>query len=230
MKKIFFTLSIVSCIAISAQKKYNNIVNSNNITEIENFLKEAHPDDSRRFMLKRKLVSLKNQQWMKQEKSSFSAVQYSKAKAADQTDPTGTSVKSTSSGMSNYRSEEEEFRQLITETSATHKEKTVKLLNQMFDNDISNEEAILLIKNTGDCNIIVRIKGKEFYNLAVPAHGENFLTVKKGEYSLYGNMCEARYHSSKNIAKNMLVTLNKIPNKSHAERTGTGNNATGISN
>ncbi|WHF51141.1 hypothetical protein QGN23_11970 [Chryseobacterium gotjawalense] len=228
MKKIFFTLSIVSCISISAQKKYNNIVNSNNITEIENFLKEAHPDDSRRFTLKRKLVSLKNQQWMKQEKSSFSPVQPSKAKAVEQANPTGISVKSTSSGLVNHSSEDEEFRKLISETSATHKEKTVKLLNQLFDNDISNEHAILLIKNTGDCNIIVRIKGKEFYNLAVPAHGENFLTVKKGEYQLSGNMCEARYNSSKNIAKNMLVTLNKAPNTSYAERTG--NNANGISN
>lgn len=228
MKKIFFTLSIVSCISVSAQKKYNNIVNSNNITEIENFLKEAHPDDSRRFTLKRKLVSLKNQQWMKQEKSNFSPVQSSKAKAVDQTDPTGISVKRTSSGLVNYGSEEEEFRKLITETSTTHKEKTVKLLNQLFDNDISNEQAILLIKNTGDCNIIVRIKGKEFYNLAVPAHGENFLTVKKGEYQLSGSMCEAQYHSSKNIARNMLVTLNKAPNTRYAERTG--NNANGVSN
>ena len=105
--------------------------------------------------------------------------------------------------------DEEEFKKLFSETPKSHKDKTVKMLNQLFDNDIAGDNAILLIKNNGDCNIIVRIQGKVHYNLAIPARGENFLTLKKGNYELSGNMCDAKYISSKSIAKNMFVTLAK---------------------
>ena len=71
MKKTLFVLSLATCISISAQKKYDKIINSTNITEIENFLKVAHPDDTRRMILKRKVVSLKNDQWMKGNKRTF---------------------------------------------------------------------------------------------------------------------------------------------------------------
>jgi hypothetical protein len=107
--------------------------------------------------------------------------------------------------------EEEEFQKLFSETTKSHKDKTVKLLNQLFDNDVTNEHAILLVKNNGECNMIVRIQGNDYYNLAVPAHGENFVTVKKGNYQLSGNICEAKYSATKSIAKNMLVSLAKTP-------------------
>ena len=215
MKKTLFTLSLVTCISISAQKKYNNIVNSNNITEIESFLKVAHPDDTRRMILKRKLVSLKNDQWMKGGKSSFEVrgVEKSPSPYAKQVNYTlGTT-------------DEEEFRFLIEESAKEHQEKTVRLLNQLFDNDINNDKAILLVKNEGNCNIIVRIQGNEQYNLAVPARGENFLTIEKGEYRLSGNMCEAKYYSAKSIGQNIMVTLNKSNAANHL-----GRNTMGISN
>lgn len=215
MKSIFFALSIITCISVSAQKKYSNIINSTNTAEIENFLREAHPDDVRRNVLKRKLVTLKNEKWMNRGKTNFTNTQskdaYSK-KAISQT-----VISKPASYAPKVTSEEEEFQRLFTETPQSHKDKTVKLLNQIFDNDITNEQAILLIKNTGDCNMIVRIQGKEFYNLAVPAHGENFMTVKKGNYRLSGNMCEAKYNTSKSIGKNMLVTLTKSPNVAYID-------------
>jgi hypothetical protein len=105
--------------------------------------------------------------------------------------------------------DEEEFRQLIATTSAEHKAKTVRLLNQLFDSNNLSDEAILLIQNRGDCNLIVRILGKENYNLAVPAKGENFVVVKKGEYQLSSTFCNFTYNSGKSILKNLLVTLNK---------------------
>lgn len=198
MKKTLFTLSLATCISISAQKKYNNIVSSTNITEIESFLKVAHPDDTRRMILKRKLVSLKNDQWMKGGKSTFSIKSVAKS-------PSPYAKQMSYSLRAN---DEQEYQLLISESSKVHKEKTVRLLNQLFDNDITNDKAILLVRNDGDCNMIVRIQGSEQYNLAVPARGENFVTVKKGDYRLSGNMCEARYYSAKSIAQNTMVTLN----------------------
>ena len=101
----------------------------------------------------------------------------------------------------------EEFKKLIAETSAEHKEKTVKLLNAMFNEDISRNEAILLFKNNSDCNIVLRIEGKEFYNLAVPARAENFIVLKKDSYSLNSNICDMKYSSRKDIKKSIFVTI-----------------------
>ena len=198
MKKTLFTLSLATFISISAQKKYNNIVSSTNITEIESFLKVAHPDDTRRMILKRKLVSLKNDQWMKGGKSTFAINPVTQSPSPY--------AKQVSSALG--ANDEQEYQYLISESSKVHKEKTVRVLNQLFDNDITNDKAILLVRNDGDCNMIVRIQGNEQYNLAVPARGENFVTVKKGDYRLSANVCEARYFSAKSIAQNTMVTLN----------------------
>ena len=199
MKKTLFVLSLATCISISAQKKYDKIINSTNITEIENFLKVAHPDDTRRMILKRKLVSLKNDQWMKGYKRTFivNTGEKSNSPFAQKTIYTRDSH------------EEEEFLVLMEESTKFHQEKTVGFLNQLFDNDITNDKAILIVKNEGNCNMIVRIQGSEQYNLAVPANGENFVTVKKGEYRLSGNRCDARYYAAKSIGQNLMITLNK---------------------
>lgn len=229
MKKIFFGLSILTCISISAQKKSSNILNSTNITEIENFLKTVHPDDTRSKILKNRIISLKNAKWMDYGRTTYSKVSATEVNSnrfANQISQY--TVNERASFINASVNEEDEFRKLIFESSKTHKEKTIKLLNQLFDNDISNEHAILLIKNTGNCNMIIRIQGKEFYNLAVPANGENFLTLKKGDYKLSGNMCEARYYATKSIAKNMFVTLTKSSAKFIDEKFTTNTN--GISN
>ncbi|KIA89725.1 DUF6759 domain-containing protein [Kaistella jeonii] len=197
MKKIIFTLTVVTSLSLSAQKKNKDILNSKNIKEIESFLKTAHPDDGRRTVLKSKLIALKNAAWMKPDQQKAfnlkpSYIEIPKA-VMQQKD----------------NNEVEEFKKLLSENSKKHEEKTVKLLNQLFENDVTNKEAILLMQNNSDCNMIVRIQGKEFYNLAVPAHGENSVVIKKGDYQLRSNVCDAFYTSTKSIAKNMLVILNK---------------------
>lgn len=105
-------------------------------------------------------------------------------------------------------SEEAEFTKLMALNSKAHEQKTVKLLNQFFDNDPMNREAILLVQNNSDCNMIIRVKGAQNYDLPVPAHAENSVVVKKGNYQLSGNACSSKYLSAKSIQKNMLVTLN----------------------
>lgn len=170
---------------------------STNIQEIENFLKTAHPEDPRRIVLKPKLVALKNAEWTKG------------AKSAKPMEARPIVMEVPNSVIRNENSSEaEEFKKLIAESSTQHKEKTVKLLNTLFDQDITKKEAIVLIQNNSDCNMIVRIQGKDFYNLAIPAHGENSLVLNKGTYQFSSNICGSRYLSNKEITKSIVVILN----------------------
>lgn len=211
MKKIIIAITVISSLTISAQKKNKNILNSKNIQEVEHFLKISHPNDPRRSVMRSKLISLKNS----------IAIKSNSSKSVN-LEPSYIEVPKAFMKQKN-NDEVEEFKKLISENSTSHKEKTVKLLNQLFENDVTNKEAILLMQNNSDCNMIVRIQGKQFYNLAVPAHGENTVVVKKGDYQLKSNVCDAQYISNKSIVKNMLVTLNSVStsqNKTLASNNG----------
>lgn len=125
----------------------------------------------------------------------------------------GTAVKKTTTvskvSSPDYFGEAEEYNRLTAETAAAHKDKTVKLLNAMFDQDPNSKEAILMVQNQSDCNMIVRIQGDKNYNLTVPAHGENSIVLKKASYQLKSNVCDAQYASTKDLRKGMVVTLNR---------------------
>jgi hypothetical protein len=198
MKKILTTLLFFFLISgsASAQKKHKDILKSTNTKEIEDYLKNAHPDDPKRAVLKPKLIALKNSNWTKGAKT---------AKPMEAR-PIMTEIPNRFLRNSNSN-DAEEFKRLIAETSDQHKEKTVKLLNAMFDEDITSKEAVLLFRNNSDCNIILRIEGKDFYNLAVPAHGENFIVLNKGSYTLNSNVCDVKYASQKDIKKSIFVVI-----------------------
>lgn len=199
MKKKLLTALLITLLMpnlINAQKKSKEILKSTNIQEIENYLKTAHPDDPKRSVLKPKLIALKNAEWTKGAKN---------AKPMEAR-PVITDIPNRFMRNS-YSSDAEEFKKLIAETSDQHKEKTVKLLNAMFDEDITRKEAVLLFRNNSDCNIVLRIEGKDFYNLAVPAHGENFVVINKGSYNLSGNVCDVKYISQKDIKKSIFVVI-----------------------
>ncbi|WP_390452106.1 DUF6759 domain-containing protein, partial [Chryseobacterium sp. Alg-005] len=76
--------------------------------------------------------------------------------------------------------EAEEFNMLMSVSPIEHKNKTVKILNSLFDNDPTSKECIVLIENKSDCNIIVRMEGvgNTKYRLAVPAHNDNSIVVE----------------------------------------------------
>lgn len=192
-----------------AQKGSKDILKSTNIKEIEEYLKNAHPDDPKRSVLKPKLIALKNAEWTKGART---------AKPMEARPVISDIPKSV---MRNPNSNEaEEFKRLLLESSAEHKEKTVKLLNAMFNEDITRKEAILLFKNNSDCNIVLRIEGKDYYNLAVPAHGENFIVLNKGLYSINSNVCDMKYISQKDIKKSIFVTIDN-PKQPGTERKPT---------
>lgn len=86
--------------------------------------------------------------------------------------------------------------------------KTAAMLTHLFNNDPMDKEAYINIKNRSKCNLIVKISGKRYYNLDVPANGQNFLLVDKGEYILTTMVCDAKYSSLKKINKDIEIELN----------------------
>lgn len=86
--------------------------------------------------------------------------------------------------------------------------KTAAMLTHLFNNDPMDREAYINIKNRSKCNLIVKINGKKYYNLDVPANGQNFLLVEKGEYVLTTMVCDAKYSSIKKINKDIELELN----------------------
>jgi len=196
MKKRFLLIvlvtTLISCKSSNIKSNSQNILESKNISEIEKFLKTAHADDPRRTVLKPKLIALKNAEWTKG-KNGAKAMEARPVISEIPINPNS--------------SEAEEFKRLVASTSKEHKDKTVKLLNTMFNEDISSKEVIFLFKNESDCNLVLRIQGKDFYNMAVPAKGENFIVINKGTYTLTSNVCDVSYTSKKDINKSLLLTI-----------------------
>ena len=196
MKKLVLVFTAFFSLLTLAQKK-KDIIYSQDIKELENFLQTAHPEDPRRKILKSRIVSIKNATWMKNGNATVSSAKPAVLEAPKiELKPI-------------VNDETEEFKKLIAETSEEHKQKTVKMLNQFFNEDISNQDAILLIENRSNCNMIMRIKGETTHNLAIKANGENSLVLKKGNYQLVSNVCNTIFSSEKNIAKNIIVAINQ---------------------
>lgn len=107
-------------------------------------------------------------------------------------------------------SEIEEFKVLMTLTSSEHKNKTVNILNSLFDNDPNSKESIVLIENNSNCNMIVRLDGvgNANYRLAVPSKSENSIVVQKGSYLFSSKVCGSQYAAQKMVQKAMMVSLN----------------------
>ncbi|WP_262150885.1 DUF6759 domain-containing protein [Chryseobacterium foetidum] len=91
-------------------------------------------------------------------------------------------------------------------TSEEHK-RTADYLSHIFNQDDSDPTAYINIKNRSKCNLIVKITGKKYYNLNVPANGQNYVQVDKGEYVLTTMVCDAKYSSLKRIAKDIELEL-----------------------
>lgn len=184
--------------SVYGQKSKQEILKSSDIGQIEKYLETAHPDDPKRFILKKRLVALKNEAWTKGAKT---AVPMAARPIESQEVSLGTLS----------AAEMAEFKKLVSETSSEHKEKTVRLLNNLFSENPNNEEAILLVRNHSDCDMILRIHERDQHqakhNLAVPSRGENFIVVKKNNYQLSGSLCGSAYHSDKKITKGTIIEL-----------------------
>lgn len=251
MKKVLLLLCCMFFFTMSAQKKgkdYSNILKSKNIYEINAFLRDAHPDDPRRSVLKPRVMDMmkeyiknahpadqkvKDMQEMlamlrrrPSTKITFDEMnaiikqkqiaKYKAELAAKQ--PTtvytpstaqNTFVVNASANTAIPNAEAEEFNMLMAVSPIEHKNKTVKILNSLFDNDPNAKECIVLIQNKSDCNIIVRMEGvgTTKYRLAVPAQGEGSIVIEKGQYLFTSLVCGAQYASQKTIERPIMVAL-----------------------
>lgn len=91
--------------------------------------------------------------------------------------------------------------------------KTAELLTHLFDTNPNKKEAYMHIKNQTKCNLVIKISGKKFYNLTVPANNDNYILLPKGTYKLSTSVCDAQYNSTKNLNKDMEIVLNATETK-----------------
>ncbi len=205
MRKFIFVFMFFTLISVSAQKKKGNILLSDSIPEIEDFLKTVHPDDPRRMMMKKRLITLKNTTWMK---SGANQIPIKQAVQLTPEEMMGNQNQSVQSNQNDI-DESDEFKKLMAEESTEKTQNVVKLFNVLFNTNDELGEVILMVQNKSDCDIIIRIHGKSYYNLAIPAQGEKFLIVKKDEYQLTSNVCKIKYSSTKIIDKHLQVMLDQ---------------------
>ncbi len=260
MKKLFLLFSALLFVNFSAQsrgKDYSSILKSKSIYEINAFLRDAHPDDPRRSVLKPRVMEMmkdyiKNakpgdtkvkqmQDWLAMlkrrpsTKISFDEMnaiikqkqiaRYQKELQVGQSAVVYTpsnpqnvyiaAAVSSSKTAAIPDTEATEFNMLMAENPVEHKNKTVKILNSLFDNDPNATECIVMIENKSDCNIIIRMEGigTTKYRLPVPAHGDNSIVVQKGDYLFTGIVCGAQYASQKTIQKPLMVALGSSSKK-----------------
>ncbi|MCD9617060.1 DUF6759 domain-containing protein [Chryseobacterium gleum] len=251
MKKVLLLLSCMFLFTVSAQKKgkdYSDILKSKNIYEINAFLRDAHPDDPRRSVLKPRvmemmreyiknahpadqkvkdmqemLAMLKRRPSTKITFDEMNAIikqkqiaKYKAELAAKQpttvytpSNAQNTFVVNATANTAIPNAEAEEFNMLMAVSPVEHKNRTVKILNSLFDNDPNAKECIVMIQNKSDCNIIVRIEGvgTTKYRLAVPAQGEGSIVIEKGQYLFSSLVCGAQYASQKTIERPIMVAL-----------------------
>ena len=185
MKKSFsFFLFFTFCF-VFAQSKYTaaQVESSHDPQVIANFIK-YNPDHPKTPEFRRKLLAVINK-----EKSPSAQVRTAKPKVATLTPgKINSTAKNQSSGSKHSR--------------------TAELLNHLFNSDSSSRTAYVQIVNKSKCNLIVKLSGKKFYNLDVPANNQNFIMVEKGTYSVTTSVCDAKYSSTKNIGKDIVITLN----------------------
>ena len=205
MNRIFTIIAILMFAFLGAQtkkKNFNNIIKSQDITEITAFLEQAHPDDPRKPVLKKRLIQLKNEAWTKGRETH-------KPMEARKIDSVEAKPLTKSTTNKTIIDETEEFNQLMKINSNEHKDRTLNALNSLFDNNSTSKEAVIMIENKSDCNAIMRIEGTagKSYKVPVPSKKQNVIVVEKGAYTFTSNICGSQYVSQKNIQNALTIIL-----------------------
>ena len=189
MKKILyflvFFISILSC----AQSKYTvaQVEKSSDPQVIANFIK-FNPSHPKTPEFKRKLFAVMNNNKTPAQKSNV--------------------AKPTVKPVTTAKLKNEIKRDVAKHGTNTKHKRTEDVLNHLLNTDSNSNTAYVQIVNKSKCNLIVKISGKKFYNLDVPANNQNFLLLEKGSYVITTSVCDAKYTSKKNIGKDIVITLN----------------------
>ena len=189
MKKFIYFLFLFMSIFSYAQSKYTvaQVEKSSDAQVIANFIK-FNPSHPKTPEFKRKLFAVINN-----DKTPTQQARVAK--------PTVTAVNTT-------KLKNDVKRDVAKNGTNTSHKRTEDLLNHLFNSDPRSRTAYVQIVNKSKCNLIVKISGKRFYNLDVPANNQNFILVDKGSYSVTTSVCDAKYSSTKNIGKDIVITLN----------------------
>ena len=109
------------------------------------------------------------------------------------------------------KEDEQLFNTLInSEAEKSKKAINAQSLNEMLAEGRKENQSLLLIKNTSECNMVMEIEGGNKYQLPIPANNQNAVLLPKGIYQLKGNVCELRYENQKDLNKNILVVIKRI--------------------
>ncbi|WP_226063103.1 DUF6759 domain-containing protein [Kaistella polysaccharea] len=189
MKKTLYLFIFLLSVFSFAQSKYTvqQVEKSTNAQVIANFVK-YNPNHPRTPEFKRKLFAVINNDRPAAQKASV--------------------AKPTVTPVNKSKLKTEVKRDIAQNGSNVKHKRTADLLNHLFNSDPNSSTAYVQIVNKSKCNLIVKISGKKFYNLDVPAKNQNFIMVDKGNYSLTTSVCDAKYSSSKSIKKDIVITLN----------------------
>ncbi|MBT2620599.1 DUF6759 domain-containing protein [Chryseobacterium sp. ISL-6] len=193
-RTIFLVLFAFVCIGCCEEKNIHNILKSTDVREVQNYLDNAREDDPKVIVLKKRIIELKNKEWVKG--------------AADAKPMQSRPVTMEQTLVSEI--DREEFNKLLQEDDETHRKKTTDLLNEIFNDTKHSPNSVLLVKNQSGCNMILHIMNKQNYNLAVPAKGENFIVLQKGKYTITGTICGSQYEQIKDLNRGICLTLNQL--------------------
>ncbi|MBT2623670.1 DUF6759 domain-containing protein [Chryseobacterium sp. ISL-6] len=182
------------CIGCGEERNIHNILRSTDVREVQNYLDNAREDDPKVIVLKKRIIELKNKEWVKG--------------AADAKPMASRPVTMDQSLISEI--DHAEFEKLLQEDDETHRKKTTNLLNEIFNDSRHSPNSVLLVKNESGCNMILRIANKQDYKLAIPAKGENFIVLEKGKYNITGNICGSSYEQIKDLNKGICLTLRQL--------------------
>lgn len=185
MKKIFLFLILLISIATYSQVSVFEARRTTDRAVVEQFIRDnpKHPAVPE---LQKRLVSLS----------------YGKASSA--------MAKPTITPMTEKKIEKTS----IVGTSATKGEpsqqakSTATMLTNILNGTSNSKEAVIQFVNKSKCNLIIKINGKKFYNLTVPANGQNSIMVEKGSYDISTSICDAIYKQNKALNGNLIITLN----------------------
>ena len=182
---LFFFMSVLAC----GQSKYTaaQVEQSTDPKVIANFIK-YNPNHPKTPEFRRKL---------------FAAINNNKPAAAK-----ATVAKPVVKPISTEKLKTAIKKDVARDGSNDKNKRTAELLTHLFNTDPSSKNAYVQIVNKSKCNLIVKISGRKFYNLDVPARNQNYILVDKGNYTLTTSVCDAKYSSAKNINKDIVVTLN----------------------
>ena len=184
MKKIYYLLFFIFSVLSSAQKYTpEQVEKTDDPKVVANFIK-YNPNHEKTPEFKRKLFAMING-----DKSAIAKPKVEPINKKEMATAVRKDVKQTG-------------------TVSEKNKKTAEILTHLFNNDPNKKEAYIYIKNLSKCNLIVKISGKKFYNLTVPAKNDNYILLDKGTYTLTTSVCDAKYSSVKNVNKDLEITLN----------------------